>query len=208
MLGSKIRDLRKQNHWKQDELAEKLNNEFGLKIDRAMVSKWETGYQTPVIYTISCLAKLFDVSLDYLNGNTEGNISTSKGVQIPVLGYVRAGIPIEAVEEILDYEEISRDMARQGEYFALSIKGDSMEPKISEGDVVIVRRQETVENGEYAVVLVNGNDATVKKFYKLENGIKLLSTNPSYDPFFFTIDEVNTLPVRVVGKVVELRAKF
>lgn len=208
MLGSKIRDLRKQNHWKQDELAEKLNNEFGLKIDRAMVSKWETGYQTPVIYTISCLAKLFDVSLDYLNGNTEGNISTSKGVQIPVLGYVRAGIPIEAVEEILDYEEISRDMARQGEYFALSIKGDSMEPKISDGDVVIVRRQETVENGEYAVVLVNGNDATVKKFYKLENGIKLLSTNPSYDPFFFTIDEVNNLPVRVVGKVVELRAKF
>ena len=208
MLGDKIRDLRKQNHWKQDELAEKLNKEFGLKIDRAMISKWETGYQTPVIYTISCLAKLFNVSLDYLNGNSDSSILPLKGVQIPVLGYVRAGIPIEAVEEILDYEEISRDMARQGEYFALSIKGDSMEPKISEGDVVIVRRQETVENGEYAVVLVNGNDATVKKFYKLDNGIKLLSTNPSYDPFFYTIEEVNSLPIQVVGKVVELRAKF
>lgn len=208
MLGDKIRELRRQNHWNQEELAEKLNKKFGLKVDRAMVSKWETGYQTPVIYTISCLAKLFDVSLDFLNGNEDSISNDSSGFKIPVLGYVRAGIPIEAVEEILDYEEISNKMARQGEFFALSIKGDSMEPKFSEGDVVIIRKQETVENGEYAVVLINGNDATVKKFYKLENGIKLLSTNPSYDPFFYTADEVDSLPVRVIGKVVELRAKF
>ena len=100
-------------------------------------------------------------------GITESDESpqlTSKGVLIPVLGYVRAGVPIEAVEEILDYEEISQEQARTGEFFALKIKGDSKEPKISEGDVVIVRKQSTVENGELAVVLVNGDDATVKKF--------------------------------------------
>lgn len=208
MLGKKIKDLRKKNHWNQEQLAEMLNREFGLKTDRAMVSKWETGYQTPVLYTISCLAKLFNVSIDYLNGDGTAINIERKGVSIPVLGYVRAGIPIEAVEDILDYEEISLDMASKGEHFALSIRGDSMEPKISEGDVVIVRKQDIVENGELAVVLVNGNDATVKKFYMNENGVSLISTNSAYDPFYYTKEQVDTLPVRVIGKVVELRAKF
>ena len=99
-------------------------------------------------------------------------------------------------------------MSRQGKFFALKIKGDSMEPKFSEGDVVIVQQQSTVENGDIAVVLVNGGDATVKKFYRSDSGIKLISTNPAYDPFYFTPDEVNTLPVQIIGKVVELRAKF
>lgn len=207
MLGEKIRKLRKENGWRQDQLANILNKEFGLKIDRVMISKWETGYQTPVLYTISCLAKVFNVSIDYLNGT--GTIQhNKKGVTIPVLGYVRAGIPIEAVEDILDYEEISMDMASKGEHFALSIKGDSMEPRITEGDVVIVRKQDIVENGELAVVLVNGNDATVKKFYMNDNGVTLISTNPSYEPFYYSKEQVDSLPVQIIGKVVELRAKF
>ena len=208
MLGEKIRKLRKENGWRQDQLADILNKEFGLKIDRVMISKWETGYQTPVLYTISCLAKVFGVSIDYLNGDGTVLNSNKKGVSIPVLGYVRAGIPIEAVEEILDYEEISQEMANTGEFFALSIKGDSMEPRITEGDVVIVRKQDIVENGELAVVLVNGNDATVKKFYMSEAGVTLISTNPAYDPFTYSKQEVNDLPIKVIGKVVELRAKF
>ncbi len=207
MLGEKIRKLRKENGWRQDQLADILNKEFGLKIDRVMISKWETGYQTPVLYTISCLAKVFDVSIDFLNG--DGIIKhNKKSISIPVLGYVRAGVPIEAVEDILDYEEISQDMASKGEHFALSIKGDSMEPKISEGDVVIVRKQNIVENGELAVVLVNGNDATVKKFYMNDNGVTLISTNPSYEPFYYSKEQVDSLPVQIIGKVVELRAKF
>jgi len=207
MLGEKIRKLRKENHWRQDQLADILNKEFGLKTDRVMISKWETGYQVPVLYTISCLAKVFNVSIDYLNGNGAAK-TKGKGVSIPVLGYVRAGIPIETVEEILDYEEISQEMASAGEYFGLKIKGDSMEPKISEGDVVIVRKQNIVENGELAVVLVNGNDATVKKFYMNENGVSLISTNPTYDPFYYNKEQVENLPVQIIGKVVELRAKF
>lgn len=199
-IGEYIKTLRVRSGYSQEELGKLVG------VQRAAVQKWECGtVQNLKRETIKRLAEVFNVAPSSFIDEDE---PMSSGVKVPVLGYVRAGIPIEAVEEILDYEEISRDMARQGEYFALSIKGDSMEPKISEGDVVIVRRQETVENGEYAVVLVNGNDATVKKFYKNENGVKLLSTNPSYDPFFYTVDEVNSLPIRVVGKVVELRAKF
>ena len=135
--------------------------------------------------------------LDYLNDEVSFN---NKAYKIPVLGYVRAGIPIEAVEEIIDYEEISQEQARTGEFFGLQIKGDSMEPRITEGDIVIVRKQETVDNGDIAVVLINGDDATVKKFYKSDAGIKLVSTNPKYDPFFYTPDEVNSLPISIVGK--------
>ena len=202
MFKDELKKLRLQKGWTQEKLAEIMN------VGKSTISMYENGNRTPDFETLEEIADIFNVDLNRFSTSNNTHQMASTGIMIPVLGYVRAGIPIEAVEEILDYEEISRDMARQGEYFALSIKGDSMEPKISEGDVVIVRRQETVENGEYAVVLVNGNDATVKKFYKLENGIKLLSTNPSYDPFFYTADEVNSLPISVVGKVVELRAKF
>ena len=181
-------------------------------VSEATVSRWESGNIANMRRDrISALAEISKVSPIDVMGITESNESpqlTSKGVLIPVLGYVRAGVPIEAVEEILDYEEISQEQARTGEFFALKIKGDSMEPKISEGDVVIVRKQSTVENGELAVVLVNGDDATVKKFYRSNNGIKLVSTNPKFDPFFYTPTEVDSLPVSVIGRVVELRAKF
>lgn len=171
---------------------------------------WCNGIKYPRIDNIEKLANYFGINksdlIELKNKNDEQPLN--KGILIPVLGYVRAGVPIEAVEEILDYEEISQEQARTGDFFALKIKGDSMEPKISEGDVVIVRKQSTVENGELAVVLVNGDDATVKKFYRSNNGIKLVSTNPKFDPFFYTPTEVNSLPVSVIGRVVELRAKF
>lgn len=209
MLGEKIRELRRMNNLTQSDLANKLNSQYGLKVDRVMVSKWETGFQTPVISTITCLSKLFNVTMDYLGGDESSSVPTpSTGVLVPVLGYVKAGIPITAVENIVDYEEISKEDAEKGDHFALIVRGDSMEPRFSDGDVVIVRKQETVENGEIAVVLVNGDEATVKRFYKNEKGIKLISTNPKYDPFFFTPEEVSSLPVQILGRVVELRAKF
>ena len=192
-------------------------DELGLTYE-AVAAK--TGFSKSVIYRyahgqvqkidlsrLAIIADALDVSPEWLGFGAERKTQT-RAVKIPVLGFVRAGIPMNAVENIIDYEEISEETARSGEYFALKIKGDSMEPKISEGDVVIVRKQSTVENGEVAVVLINGNDATVKKFHKTDVGIKLLSTNPQYDPFFFTPQEVESLPVEVIGKVVELRAKF
>lgn len=191
-------------------LCEPITRRTGVKIGKNDLSQYVSGKITPGQFKLSVLAEALGVSEQWLMGYDVAGPKPPKNspVRIPVLGYVRAGIPIEAVEQILDYEEISSELASTGDFFALSIKGDSMEPKMSAGDVVIVRKQETVENGEIAVVLINGNDATIKKFYRTENGIKLIATNPAYDPFFFTPEEVNTLPVRVIGKVVELRAKF
>jgi len=121
---------------------------------------------------------------------------------------VAAGIPIEAVTDIVDYEEIDAAMAATGDFFALRIKGASMEPRMRDGDVVIVRKQESVETGDTVVAMVNGDSATVKKIKIGPDGISLIPTNPAYDPMFYTPAEVERLPVRIIGRVVELRAKY
>ena len=134
--------------------------------------------------------------------------SVTKGIKIPVLGDVAAGVPIDAITDIIDYEEISEEMAKTGEFFGLRIKGDSMSPRIMEGDIVIVQKTSTVNSGELAVVLVNSEAATVKKYIRHDNGISLISFNSSYEPMFFTASEIESLPVSIIGKVVESRAKF
>jgi len=134
---------------------------------------------------------------------------TKENIHIPVLGKVVAGIPIEATEEILGYEDITEHMAKTGEYFALRVNGDSMFPNICDGDTVIVKKQNCVESGDTAIVLINGNEATCKKIKITDNGITLIGYNLSvYEPHFYTKEEIASLPVSVIGKVVELRRKF
>lgn len=202
MFGERIKELRKRYKMTQKQLAEKLF------IDQTAVSYWESGKTKPDFEKQQLLADLFNVSVDYLLGRDTVQTNRQKGIMVPVLGKVVAGIPLDAVEEILDYEEISKDMAKQGEHFALQIKGNSMEPKFSEGDVVIVRKQPDVDTGDIAVVLVNGNEATVKKIKKRPDGVMLVPTNPEYEVMFYNNAEIQSLPVTILGKVVELRAKF
>lgn len=170
-------------------------------------SDWETGKNRVDARSLGRLAELYGVTVNYLLGIDE-NDAPAKGVRIPVLGSVAAGIPIEAIQDIVDYEEIGADMAAAGEYFGLRIKGSSMEPRIREGDVVIVRRQEEAETGDTVVVLVNGDSATVKRIKIEPNGIALIPNNPAYDTRFYSAAEVELLPVRIIGKVVELRGKL
>ncbi len=170
-------------------------------------SDWETGKNRVDARSLGRLAELYGVTVNYLLGIDE-NDAPVKGVRIPVLGSVAAGIPIEAIQDIVDYEEIDADMAAAGEYFGLRIKGSSMEPRIREGDVVIVRRQEEAETGDTVVVLVNGDSATVKRIKIEPNGIALIPNNPAYDTRFYSAAEVELLPVHIIGKVVELRGKL
>lgn len=180
-------------------------------VSEATVSRWESGNIANMGRDkIALLSQILKISPGAIAGydNSKGNLEKSNAVKVPVLGLVRAGIPMDAVEYIIDYEEISDDMARQGDFFGLQIKGDSMEPKISEGDVVIVRKQPDIESGEIAIVLVNGDEATIKKVQKFNGGINLIPSNPSYDVLTYTNEMIEKLPVRILGKVVELRAKF
>lgn len=149
------------------------------------------------------IAEYFNVSVDFLINGKETEDTDLHF--IPVLGYVKAGIPTEAVEDIIGYEEVTAEMEK--DHFALKIKGDSMSPRFCEGDVAIVKCQEDVANNEIAVILI-GDETTVKKVVRKENSLMLVPTNPSYDPMFYSPEEVESLPVRIIGKVVELRCKF
>jgi len=155
----------------------------------------------------------FDVLFDRLDGkvalDSDRLVSHAKGVTINVLGRVAAGIPIEAMEDIIDTEEITEGMACTGEFFGLQIHGDSMEPQICNGDIVIVRQQDDAESGEVVVAMINGNDATCKRLMKYPGGISLISfNNAKYDPMMFSDKDIIDKPVRIIGKVVELRRKF
>ena len=181
---------------------------------------WEDvrdGYRNTDDQTVNRLAVLLETTYDYLMGLTDDPRIPSDdrtGVKIGVFGEVAAGIPIKQIdnfdpEDPESWEEIDRWTAKSGLYFALKIKGDSMSPRIREGDVVIVRKQPIVESNQLAVVAINGDTATCKKVIWDENGgMFLMSLNPAYPPKYFSADEVRTKPVTVLGKVVELRGKF
>ena len=208
-LGKNIRYLRNKNGYSQDLLAEKL----GYK-SFTTIQKWESGASEPPIKKLQELSKIFNVDMDDLNNiDLQSRISDrssdrKKGVVIPVLGHVAAGIPIEAIEDVIDTEEITQEMAATGTFFGLKIKGNSMEPKISDGDIVIVRQQEDAESGDVVIACVNGDEATCKRLRKYKDGIELVSNNPSYEPMFFSNKDIVEKPVAILGRVMELRAKL
>lgn len=182
-----------------------------IGLSQNQYSNWETGKSAADPQLLVKLGQIFEVSVSYLLGETEViKLRNSNTItRIPVVGTVAAGIPIDAIEEIVDWEEIPDTMAKNGEYFGLRIKGSSMEPRISEGDTVIVRRQPDVESGEVAIIIVNGDEGTCKKVIKPpQGGLTLISLNPAYEPRYFTPQEIRSLPIIIIGKVVELRGKF
>lgn len=203
---NRVKELRKQKHITQEELGKVLD------IQKAAISKYENGRAEPSTEVLKKMSSFFGVSIDYLLGNSiakEANQKVGRGVRIPVLGRVVAGIPIEAVEEVLDYEEITPELAATGEFFALQVRGDSMLPKLEEGDVVIVKKQEDVETGDIAIVLVNGDEATIKQIKKVDGGIMLYGFNPDvYEPHFYSNQQIEELPVRILGKVIESRRSW
>ena len=170
---------------------------------------WIQGIALPRMGKVQMLADYFGIrKSDLIEERQNITKQKSKGVVIPVLGHVAAGIPIEMIEDIIDTEEIPEDMAKHGEFFALKIKGDSMTPSINNSDVVIVRQQEDAENGDIVIATVNGNDAVCKRLKKYSDGLSLISLNPAYEPLYFNTSEIHGTPVKIIGKVVELRRKF
>ena len=189
-----------------------------LNVHQTAVSQWEKGYTSPDISQAKEMAKIFNVSIACIFDEEPivGAITTAsrpKGVRITVYGNVAAGVPIEAITDYDtdnpdDWEEIPEEMAASGDYIALRIKGDSMEPKFSPGDVVIVRLQEDADSGDIVIAMVNGDEATCKKLQKSADGIMLVALNPAYAPMYFSRKQCIDIPVRILGRVVELRAKF
>ena len=206
-VGERIKYMRERLKISQTDFAARMG------VSKQTLYKYENNIVTNIPSDkIESVAEICSVSPAYLMG-WESNVEPAKiaekgSVSIPVLGRVAAGIPIEAIEDIIDTEEIPKKLAQTGKFFGLMIKGDSMEPRMAEGDVVIVRQQDDAESGDIVIAAVNGTDATCKRIRKYRDGIELVSINPAYAPMFFTNAEIEEKPIRILGKVVELRAKF
>ena len=199
---NRIKQLRIEKNIKQAELAK------AVQVSQAALSGYETEKYEADLDTYRRIADYLGVPLGYLLGADDASMNA---IRVPVYGRIPAGIPLEAISDILDWEELPQSMARGGwEYFAVRVSGDSMWPDYLEGDVVIVRKTETCVSGDVCVVYVNGYDATLKQV-KLDEAAKTLTIvprNPSYPPRTFSREEIRGLPVRIGGVVVELRRKI
>lgn len=204
MLQNSLKLLRKQAKLSQNDVAKAMN------LSQGAISAYEQGLREPNLAILQNFADLYGVTVDYL---LDASAPKRRTVKIRIYGDVAAGQPIGAADtstydDPRDWCEIPADMAGKADYFALRIKGDSMAPRMQEGDIVICRKQATADSGDICVVLVDNETATCKKIKKTDEGITLIGLNPAFTPLFFSWREVAEKPVSVLGLVVELRAQF
>ncbi|MFO3716085.1 LexA family protein [Anaerococcus cruorum] len=203
MLEKRLKSLRADCGFSQSELGQKLH------VGKTTVSAWENGVSSPDLETLVRMADIFGVSPNYLLGTENVKNKSNDSYEVPVYRAVSCGNPFIADEDIIDYEDIDPRLKSQGDHFGLRLKGRSMEPRFNEGDVVIVRKQSDVDSGSIAIVRVNGDEATMKIVKKSPEGITLVATNPDvYLPTFYSNEQIESTPVEIIGKVIELRAKF
>lgn len=200
-----------------------LSNKTG--IDKSLISNYLSGNYKAKQDKLYELAKAlnvneawlmgFDVSMDrnpILNVNIDNaklEPLNSQVVKIPVLGKVPAGIPIEAIQDIIGYEDIPADWVKHGEkYFALKVYGNSMYPDYHDNDTIIVKQQPDCNSGQDCIVMVNGDDATFKRVVKQNNSIILKPLNNEYEPYYFNQNEIISKPVKIIGIAVEVRRKL
>lgn len=161
--------------------------------------------------TIVKLANYFGVSTDYLLGKSDNRNSDVPISKIPILGTVKAGYDWLAEENVIGYitdRDTIKDYEKNiNEHFALKVTGNSMLPLLSDGDLVIVHNQDDVESGQTAVILINGEEATVKKVIKTNEGIELHAMNPYYPVKKFTFEDMKEIPVKILGRVKEAKIK-
>ena len=202
MFAQRLKELRKLRGISQVA----LSNELGLS--QQAIGKWETGRSTPDPAMLARIAAFFDVSTDYLLGRTP--VSDTSGWQaageypIPIIGTVRAGYGALALEE--DYGEDYARVKDPQNYFYLLVKGDSMEPRIFEGDLALVRRQQTLESGDLGVVVFGEGEGTLKKYIRRGNTVILQPFNSAYPPQIIMGEDFDHL--YIAGKVVETKTKW
>ena len=178
-----------------------------IGVPYSSLTDWINGKSYPRIDKIQLMADYFGIEkADLVEARNASKRSVAR--RIPVLGRVAAGVPISMITEVIDFEEISDKLASLGDIFALAIRGDSMEPRICNGDVVIVRQQSDADSGDIVIATVNGDDATCKRLRKYRDGIELVPLNPAYPTMFFSNEDIIDKPVVILGKVIELRGKL
>lgn len=208
-LGRRLKTLREDAKMSQEELGKIIG------ISRSAIGMYENDQREPGLEKLNALADYFNVDLNYLNGKSDNTTrilsdgSYNPRIRINILGRVPAGVPIEAIDDIVDWEDLDpRIFSSDHEYFGLIVRGDSMYPKYMEGDTIICQRADDAESGRDVVAYVNGHEATVKQLIKHENGsLELRPINTAYPPRIYTPYQANNEPVKILGFVREIRRK-
>lgn len=207
-LGKNIKHLRKKRNIDQQELADYLN------VPRSTLACWENNIRTPKLEQIVKIAQFFNVNLDIIyndfNNITPVDIDDDI-IKIPVYGTIKAGIPIESQEDIIDYVDIPKSWAKgDKKFYGLKISGDSMFPKYDEDDIVIFEQNHdtSLYNGKDCAIMINGTESTFKKLLVNEQGIVLQPYNTAYDIMMFSKEDIENLPIKVVGIAKERRTKI
>lgn len=175
-------------------------NKFNLS--SSTVSDWYNGKKYPRMDVVQKLAFFLDVELSDLVEEPKLNNNN----RIPIFSKIPAGIPIELIEDVVDYEELDSKMfTGDKEYFGVRVSGDSMYPEYRDNDVLIVQKVSDCESGQDCIVMINGNDGTFKRVKKTNEGIILQPLNPNYEIKFYSNKEIEELPIRIIGVVKEIR---
>lgn len=173
-----------------------------LEIKQSTFSDWYLGKRIPRMNVIFQLAEYFKVDIRDLIDEPKLN----RGNRIPIFSKIPAGIPIELIEDVIDYEELDPKMfTGDKEYFGVRVSGDSMYPEYRDKDILIVLKTEDCESGQDCIVMINGNDGTFKRVKKTEEGIILQPLNPNYEIKFYSNKEIEELPIKIIGIVKEIR---
>ena len=207
-FAQNLKFLRTKYNLTQEQLANKINS------TRSTVNNWENEISEPNLDMIRKLTETFNIKDNIVFEDLKSKYNTSfidldeDTINIPVLGRIPAGIPFEAIEDVVKYIDIPKEWTYGNkEYFGLLIDGNSMFPKYQNGDIVIFQKCEdhTKCNNKDCAVMVNGNDATFKKFIFNNNGVILQPYNMEYETKSFTQEEVQELPIKLVGFAVQIR---
>lgn len=178
-----------------------------LRLSPSAISRYRKGEMTPKSLTIDAIAEKYGVTPEWLMGATGAEKHPfdhkNKCVKVSVLGVVAAGVPISAQEDVIGYEYVTE---KDRIDFCLKVKGDSMVgARIFDGDIVFVRQQPEVESGEIAVVLIDGEVATLKRFYKVDHTVILRAENPNYPDMVFSKKDAKI--IRILGKAVAFKSE-
>ncbi len=199
LFAKQIKSLRKEKNISQTKLAQ------DLKLTQQAIGKWETGKSIPDSTTLSLIADYFDTTVDFLLGIQKTVTSTNQNqVLVPIIGTVKAGYNAYAFNDDLGQEYAN--VSNANDYFYLLVSGDSMEPRISDGDLALIKKQNSLNDGELGVILYGDDEATLKKFVKKGNTVILQAFNPSYESKVFVNEEINNL--NIVGRLIETKVKW
>lgn len=215
---NKLKELRKAKKVTQVEVAKYLG------ITNTAYSQYETEKRGMNADILLKLSEYFNVPVDAILGRDDaaaeqlaapvvpGFITEPlppETARIPILGSVRAGYGGLAIQEEIGFLDVGDDLKRRfPDAYVLYVKGDSMTPEANHGDLAICNPQPIVDNGDVAIICINGDEGTVKRVYLDKKGLTIVPSNPDYQEVHYTPEQVRTYPVNIIAKVVEIRHRY